>query len=150
MASNYQALGNPVHNQYDSPFPDAHTHWTELIYFRSWQASGLLRIFYYFAFIYGLFQFLLAMILGAVGGAGGFFLGFFTGLFHWLGVVIVARIFCEIALSVFEIRNHHGRSSAPSAAAPVYAPPAYYGSGAAPHADAPPAPASYQGYQETI
>ncbi|EFA83077.1 hypothetical protein PPL_03865 [Heterostelium album PN500] len=101
----------------ESPFPDTYLNWRELIYFRSWQAAGLIPFFYYFCLILAVFFFLSEIIIFTIAsGAGGFFLGLLYGTLQLLATIFAARIGCEVLLSIFDIRDNIYKSSVNSSA----------------------------------
>ncbi|EGC39543.1 hypothetical protein DICPUDRAFT_26662 [Dictyostelium purpureum] len=106
---NYVALGG---GHESAPFPESSTNWKELIYFRSWQAQGLVSIFYYFSLVVGLIMLISTIVTTAIaGGVGGFFLGLLYGIIEFVLIIIGARISSELILSVFDMRDSVHRFS---------------------------------------
>ncbi|KAF2074762.1 hypothetical protein CYY_003950 [Polysphondylium violaceum] len=96
----------------ESPFPSTYSNWKELIYFRSWQAAGFIPIVYYFSFIAGIIMFIAEIVtLTQAYHAGGFFLGLLYGALELVAIVLTSRIACEIALSIYDIRDNICRMS---------------------------------------
>ncbi|KAN0006752.1 hypothetical protein ACTFIU_004943 [Dictyostelium citrinum] len=110
----YVGFGNEKSSS-DSPFPETRSNWKELIYLRSWQASGFVTVLYYFSFLVGLMYFIQNIVLFTRDlGAGGFFLGLLYGTLYFIGFILAARIVSEIVLSIFDIRDNIYRMSANS------------------------------------
>ncbi|KAM9982657.1 hypothetical protein ACTFIZ_007193 [Dictyostelium cf. discoideum] len=109
----YVGFGNEKSS--DTPFPELRSNWRELIYLRSWQASGFVTVLYYFSFIVGLMYFIQNIVLFTRDlGAGGFFLGLLYGTLYFISFILAARIVSEIVLSIFDIRDNIYRISASS------------------------------------
>jgi len=105
-----------------APFPESELDIKELIFFRTWQAEGLIRVFYYFMLIIAIVQALSILITySLIGGAGNVIAGLVYGVLSFFGVIISARLFCEALLSVCSIRDSvdalASASRAPTAAA---------------------------------
>jgi len=90
-----------------SPFPDLSLSLMEMIFFRSWQAAGIVRICYYYALFLGFFSFVYNIVIWTVNaGVGGFFAGLIIGLLSMFFMWMMARIMSELALSVYQIRDY--------------------------------------------
>ncbi|GAM26913.1 hypothetical protein SAMD00019534_100880, partial [Acytostelium subglobosum LB1] len=88
------------------PFPMTYVEFKELIYMRSWQASGLLVFYYYFMLILGLFYFISSIVWQTkYHGVGGFFLGLLYGSLRLLLCWFIARLSTEVMLSILCIRD---------------------------------------------
>eukprot|EP00696_Hemimastix_kukwesjijk_P008835 gnl/Hemi2/21165_TR7017_c0_g1_i1.p1 gnl/Hemi2/21165_TR7017_c0_g1~~gnl/Hemi2/21165_TR7017_c0_g1_i1.p1 ORF type:complete len:163 (-),score=50.60 gnl/Hemi2/21165_TR7017_c0_g1_i1:149-637(-) len=91
---------------HQSRFPDEPIVWTELVYFRDWQATGLVKIYYYFMLALGILSALGSLILMSIhGGVGGFFLGLLYTVILLFAFFLAARITAELCLSLFAIRD---------------------------------------------
>jgi len=87
-------------------FPDTSMEFRELIFFRSWQAAGAVKLFYYLALVSSVVLFISTIVAYTIlHGAGGFFWGFFVGLLSALGLILAARVSAEVVLSIFEMRD---------------------------------------------
>ena len=86
-------------------FPATYLSPLELLYFRNWQAQGLVWIAYYFVILYAAFYSLLWLIEAALISAWTLFATFPGALMNIVLTVLVARIVSELVLSVFVIRN---------------------------------------------
>ncbi|KAK5582869.1 hypothetical protein RB653_004458 [Dictyostelium firmibasis] len=110
----YVGFGNEKSSS-DTPFPETRSNWKELLYLRSWQASGFVTVLYYFSFLVGLMYFIQNIVIFTKElGAGGFFLGLLYGTLYFISFILVARIGSEIVLSIFDIRDNVYRISANS------------------------------------
>jgi len=90
-----------------SPFPDMSISLLELVFFRSWQAPGIVRVIYYYALFLGFFSLVYNLVMWTLAaGAGGFFAGLIIGILSMLFMWLSARVFCELVLSVFQIRDY--------------------------------------------
>jgi len=120
-----------VQHHQKAQWPNTHVEWRELLYMRSWQASGLVPITYYFLMIVGFIQFISNIVLYTVElGAGGFFLGLLIGAIIFIALLLFGRITSEIFLSIFAIRDtldemssRGSNSNRASAQAPAYSSP---------------------------
>ncbi|GAM27635.1 hypothetical protein SAMD00019534_108110 [Acytostelium subglobosum LB1] len=111
----------------ESPFPDTYLNLRELIYFRSWQASGIIPFYYYFMLVLALFYFLYVIIIETIAlGAGGFFLGLLFGTLRLLFVALFARVTSEIFLSIFDIRDNIYKQTVNASAPIAHHQPAQY------------------------
>jgi len=113
LGSRFSRLGyTSFGNQQKAAFPDIHTDWKELLYFRNWQASGLVMVYYYFMIFVAFFVFISEIVIQTIASkVAGFFLGFFVGLIYLFGIIIISRLGGEIVLSIFSIRDHIALSS---------------------------------------
>ncbi|EGG14329.1 hypothetical protein DFA_12099 [Cavenderia fasciculata] len=115
MSSSGKYVGLGPRDSSESPFPDTFLNWRELIYFRSWQASGLVPFVYYFLFIVGFILFISEIVVNTIAfKAGGFFLGLLYGIIQFIGIVFGGRIMAEVVLSIFDIRDNIYRTAAGS------------------------------------
>ncbi|KYR02782.1 hypothetical protein DLAC_00244 [Tieghemostelium lacteum] len=113
-AGRYVGLGPRVSSSAsESPFPETYTNWRELIYFRSWQATGIVPIIYYFSYIAAIIFFIAEIVtLSKEFGAGGFFLGLLYGTLELLAIILTTRVGCEIVMSIYDIRDNIYKMSA--------------------------------------
>jgi len=97
----YAQFGHPK-----ARWPDTRTEWRELIHMRSWQASGLVVVGYYFLLVLAFIQFIANIVVYTVSmGAGGFFLGLFIGTLMAIAMIVFGRISVEATLSIYSIRD---------------------------------------------
>eukprot|EP01112_Ceratiomyxa_fruticulosa_P009775 TRINITY_DN2564_c0_g1_i1.p1 TRINITY_DN2564_c0_g1~~TRINITY_DN2564_c0_g1_i1.p1 ORF type:complete len:184 (+),score=22.76 TRINITY_DN2564_c0_g1_i1:177-728(+) len=107
--ASYQSIGTGTYTYQEAGFHDSPINWVELLYFRSYQI-GTVRILYYFSLFLAIVVFVLEAVLGAKeSGVGGFFLGLFYGIIYLIAIVLVSRVSCEIAISIFSIRDNINR-----------------------------------------
>eukprot|EP01105_Mastigella_eilhardi_P001089 TRINITY_DN1136_c0_g2_i1.p1 TRINITY_DN1136_c0_g2~~TRINITY_DN1136_c0_g2_i1.p1 ORF type:complete len:187 (-),score=49.63 TRINITY_DN1136_c0_g2_i1:63-623(-) len=79
----------------------------ELLFFRSYQLPAIAACLYYCSFPFALFVVINAIVAcTSIWGVGGAFLGLFTGLVTALLIILGMRLFTEVAVSVYEIRNN--------------------------------------------
>eukprot|EP01092_Planopodium_desertum_P001875 TRINITY_DN1291_c0_g1_i1.p1 TRINITY_DN1291_c0_g1~~TRINITY_DN1291_c0_g1_i1.p1 ORF type:complete len:150 (-),score=8.72 TRINITY_DN1291_c0_g1_i1:38-487(-) len=105
MRSGYEGLSSDG----ESNFPATPLNIKELIFFRSWQAQGLVKLWYYVSIAIAIVQWIMNIInytqTYVNNRAGGFFYGFFVGFMYAVTIIVATRIAGELLLAVFVIRD---------------------------------------------
>ncbi|KAH3756446.1 hypothetical protein Pelo_11787 [Pelomyxa schiedti] len=105
--------------------PNARLAPTELLFFRLYQGMALVQWMWYCAFLVGFMMVVNFIYRGAlINGAGGAVLGTFTGLIYAVAFIVLTRVFLEVCMLVFEIRDNvlSRNDSHPPAPPPVVIP----------------------------
>jgi len=101
----YQNLDK--HGEKKAHFPTARFDLKEFFAWRNWQAESIVKTMYYVHMVMAVVYMVSYIVAYTIDwGVGGFFLGLLVGFLVMVVMIMYARVFCEVILSVFSMRDN--------------------------------------------